>query len=199
MAPPAWPRMPISGPAIAWASARQRVAHRGHDVLGDRLDEPLPHVDGLLDPLGAAPRGGGAHAGGEARWRSRASGRRAAGRRRPRARCRSVGDGSGSWATVCRATSLASVQFTEPSCGAIIACIWPISADRSGIRRPAGRRAPGRRTPPSAPRSALKICSNGVPLNGLCRSRPVVGRSPGSLLMGPNYSPRPTAAVPRLD
>ena len=55
IAPPAWPSRPISGPAICCASGGQRVAHRGHDVLGDRLDEHLPDVDGLLDPLGAAP------------------------------------------------------------------------------------------------------------------------------------------------
>ena len=70
------------------------------------------------------------------RWRSRASGRRAGAASATSVRCRSVGDGSGCSATVRRATSLASVQFTEPSCGAIIACIWLISAERSGIPAP---------------------------------------------------------------
>ena len=42
-----------------------RVAHRGDHVLGDRLDQHPPDVGGLLDPLGPAPGGGGAHPGGE--------------------------------------------------------------------------------------------------------------------------------------
>ena len=34
-----------------------------------------------------------------------------------------------------RAMSLARFQFTAPSWGCIIACIWPISAERSGMPR----------------------------------------------------------------
>ena len=37
-----------------------RLAHRGGDALGDRLDQSLPDRHALLDPLGAAPRGDGA-------------------------------------------------------------------------------------------------------------------------------------------
>ncbi len=83
------------------------------------------------------------------------------------ARCRSEGVGSGSAATVRRATSLASCQFTDPSCGVIIACICPISAFRSGIP------APPAPVPPNAPPNAWNICSNGVPLNGLFGRRAV--------------------------
>src|SRR4029079_5833054 len=84
---------------------------------------------------------------------------------------------------------LASAQFTEPSCGAIIACIWLINADRSGMP-PAPPVMPGKPAPaaPPAP-NALKICSNGVPLKGFGVSSS--GRSPGSFVIGPNYSPRP--------
>ena len=34
---------------------RQRLAHRGDDALGDRLDQLLPRGHARLDPLGAAP------------------------------------------------------------------------------------------------------------------------------------------------
>ena len=52
--------------------------------------------------------------------------------------CRSVGEGSGLLGDGAPGDVLGRVQFTEPSCGAIIACIWLISADRSGIRRTPG-------------------------------------------------------------
>ena len=55
-----------------------------------------------------------------------------------------VGEGSGCWATERRAMSPASVQFTAPSCGAIIACTWLISRPgrASGRRRTARRGCP---------------------------------------------------------
>jgi hypothetical protein len=103
-----------------------------------------------------------------------------------------ITQGSGFSATVRRATSVASVQFTEPSCGAIIACICDISADRSGIC-PAPPTPPGAppNMPPSPPPKAVNICSNGVPLKGLGWSSPLSdGWSPGSFVMAPSYSPR---------
>ena len=77
-----------------------------------------------------------------------------------------------------RAMSLARFQFTAPSCGCIIACIWPMSAEKSGI--PAPPPAPNAPAPPRAPPppKAAKSCSKGVPLKGL-------GWSPGSFVMAP--------------
>ena len=44
----------------------QRRAERADRLAGDRLDQHLPDVGGVDDPLGPAPRGRGGHAGGEA-------------------------------------------------------------------------------------------------------------------------------------
>ena len=57
---------PISGPAAPGPrpGARDRCLDR---LLGDRLDQRLPDVDGVDEPLGAAPGGGGPDAGGERR------------------------------------------------------------------------------------------------------------------------------------
>ena len=84
--------------------------------------------------------------------------------------------------------SVARVQFTGPSYGAIIACIWPISAERSGMP-PWPPRLPPRPPRPPAPPSALKICSKGVPLNGLSSG------PPGLLLMAPNYPAAPNVGA----
>ncbi len=105
-----------------------------------------------------------------------------------------VGGGSGpaSWATVRRATSLARFQFTEPSWGCIIACIWPISADEVG--HAAGARGAGPAGAAEGATEGLNICSNGVPLNGL----PLLRSVTGSFLMAPNYSAAPLRLVRTL-
>ena len=155
------------------ASCGQRVAHRRHDVLGDRLDELLPDVDGLLDPLGAAPGRGRGDAGGELGGgvepvvgepqRVRDRGALPVGRGRGRAarpRC----DGRRPWP----ASSSPSPRAAP-------------SSPASGSSAPTGRasRPPACRPAPGAwPPNALKICSNGVPLKGLgCSSS---GRRSGS-------------------
>ena len=187
IAPPAWPRMPISGPAIACASAgrAEPIADTTCSATGStsRCHTPTvssTHSARLQATAERTPEGNSVAE--SSQW---SASRRASA---TSLRWRSVGVGSGSSATVRRATSLARVQFTEPSCGAIIACIWLINAERSGIPPApcAPPNAPGR--PPPAPPKALKICSNGVPLKGLLSSPS--GRSPGSFVMGPNYSLR---------
>ena len=179
IAPPAWPSSPISGPAICCASGgsappiadttcsatgststfQTSMVCSTHSARLQAADEVTPEENSVDE---------------SSQW----SASRSASAISPA--CRSVGDGSGCSATVRRATSLASVQFTEPSCGDIIACIWLISADRSGMPPPPG--IPGKPPPaPPRPPNALKICSNGVPLKGLgCSSS---GRSPGSFVM----------------
>ena len=58
---------PLALPSIAMQRAGElahllghRLAEGGGGGAGDRLDEHLPDVDGLHDPLRARPRGGGA-------------------------------------------------------------------------------------------------------------------------------------------
>ena len=161
-----------------------RVAHGADDVLGDRLDEHLPHLGGLLDPLGAAPGRGGGHAGGQHGGARRASGRPAAARRRPGSgrRGRGWGRAPGRWyAGRCRWRGSSSpARRTAPS--------WPASGP-SGPRGRASAR-PGRRPPRPPPPRAPKICSKGVPLNGFWSpsESPGSGLS-GSLLMRSNVPP----------
>jgi hypothetical protein len=71
--------------------------------------------------------------------------------------------GSGSCAAARRARSSTVSQLTGPSCGANSDCICDISALRSGMPPPA---------PEPKPPIWEKICSNGVPLNGLLSSGP---------------------------
>ena len=63
----------------------QHVAHGRADALGDRVDQLLPHRQGRLDPLRAAPRHGGARRRTAATSRRPATGR--PGGRPPRPRC----------------------------------------------------------------------------------------------------------------
>ncbi len=55
------------------------VAHRAHHAPGDRVAELLPHVEGVVDPFVAVPRGGDCGCRWAARTPGRARGRRAAG------------------------------------------------------------------------------------------------------------------------
>ena len=98
------------------------------------------------------------------------------------------GLGSGSCAAVRRAMSVARVQFTGPSYGAIIACIWPIRPGEVG--HPACH--PG---PASDPPRALKICSKGVPLNGLSSGPP--GRCSWAQITRRRQCPGPAPCVVR--
>ena len=132
------------------------VAHRADDVLGDRLDQHPPHLGGLLDPVRPAPRRRGGDTGGQRRWCRRASGRPAGTRRRPGsgqpvlARVGLLGGGAPGDVGGERASSPARRRAA--------------SAPASG---PSARRGPARRGRASRRcRAELKICSNGVPLNG---------------------------------
>jgi len=172
--------MPINGPAIALASSGSAVpiadttcsatgsTRRRHTATVSSTHSARLHAAAVLTPEGRSVAE-------SSQWSASRSASAMS------ERCAADGDGSGSCATVLRATSLARFQFTAPSWGCIIACIWLISAERSGIP-----------VPPAPPEKAANICSNGVPRNGLFASSS--GRSPGSLLMAPTYSPRATAA-----
>ena len=186
MAPPAWPSRPSSGPAIACASGGSAlpIADTTCSATGStsRCHTPIvcsTHSARLHAALACTPDGKSVAE--SSQWSASRSASATS------LRCRSVGEGSGCCATVWRATSLARFQFTEPSCGVIIACIWLISCERSGMPAAPCSGATGAAAPPKA----LKICSNGVPLNGLFGSSS--GLSPGSFVMGPNYSPRQPA------
>ena len=109
-------------------------------------------VAGGLDPLGAAPGRRGGDAGGERGGLVEPVVGEAHGVGDLVLLARSWGRGRAAGRPTRRAMSLARVQFTAPSCGAIIACTWPISPARSGIWPP-------------------KICSKGVPLKGLSAAR----------------------------
>ena len=100
-------------------------------------------------------------------WSRRASGRPAGRRRRPRRAASATGVGSGCWATVLRAVSMATSQFSGPSYGCIIDWSWLKSWPRSGAPPP-------------------KNCSNGVPRNGLAPFGSSSGG--GSLVMAPRYA-----------
>ena len=174
---------------------RAGPAHRGDDVLGDRLDErAATPARGLLDPLGAAPR------------------------RRRRDAARELGrgvepvvgqpDGVGDPALVAwrasrdraaprppgRAMSLVSSQFTAPSCGCIIAWTWPEPRQVHAACPQAG---------PPEPEKAAKICSNGVPVKGFGDSSPGVAAHGSKLPADRNSRPTrlmlmSTAPVVRL-
>ena len=159
-----------------------RVAHGTDDVLGHRLDQDPPHVGGLLDPLGAAPRGRRGDPGGEhgdvvepvVGQPDR------------------VGDLGLVVAVGARVGLLGGglagdVRGEGPVHRAVVRRHHRLHLAHQ--RRQVGHAAlaglsPRPGSPPDPP-SALKICSKGVPLNGLSS-----GPS-GLLLMGPNYRPLP--------
>ena len=162
IAPPIWPSMPISGPAIACASCGQRAAHRADDALGHRLDQPAPHLTGRLDPLGAAP----GHGRGDAGRNAVASSSQWSASRTASAtfRWRSVGVGVG----LLGHRPAGDVAGQGPVHRAVVRRHHRLHlAHQPGqVGHPAG-------PPPAAPahlRSQVKICSKGVPLKGLWAS-----------------------------
>ena len=64
-APPSVATIDCIGPSWARASVGHEVAHGADHAAGDRVAELLPDVEGVVDPLVAVPRGGGADAGGQ--------------------------------------------------------------------------------------------------------------------------------------
>ena len=177
IAPPALPSIPISGPAIALASSgiALPMAPTTCSATGSTRTRQTSvvcsiHSARLQAAVVVTPEGSTVAS--SSQWSaSRIASATAVWSLRS-------GLGSGSWAEVRRAMSVARVQFTGPSYGAS----WPAS----GPSAPRGRASPAALPawPPDPP-SALKICSKGVPLNGLS-SGPL-----GLLLMGPNYRSPP--------
>ena len=154
--PPILPSMPISGPAMARASAgiEPPIAPFMALVTWAATGSTSTFQTSIVCSIHSArlhaaptvtPDASGVTV--SSQW--------SASRTESATRSRSVrlGVGSGFSAAERRAMSLARVQFTAPSYGVIRCCIWPSSALRSGIGPPAPPRAPN-------------ICSNGVPLNG---------------------------------
>ncbi len=132
MAPPALPIIPIRGPAMALASSgiALPIAPTTCSATGSTSTRHTSvvcsiHSARLQAAVVVTPEGSTVAS--SSQW--------SASRIASATRVWSLrsGLGSGSWAEVRRAMSVARVQFTGPSYGAIIACIWPISAERSGI------------------------------------------------------------------
>ena len=143
MAPPALPSMPISGPAIALASSgiALPIAPTTCSATGSTSTRQTSvvcsiHSARLQAAVVVTPEGSTVASSSQWSARRMASATAVWSLR--------SGLGSGSCAAVRRAMSVARAQFTGPSYGAIMACIWPISAGEVG--HPA-RRPPGRRTP----------------------------------------------------
>ena len=168
----------------------QRVAHRGHDVLGDRLDEPLPHADGLLDPLGAAPgrrrcvTPDGNSVAESSQWSASRSASATA------LRWRSVGDGSG-----CLGHGAAGDVLGEgPVHRALVRRHHRLhlAHQRGEVghpARPARRHARTAGSPEGSEDLLERRALEGVVVR---RRR---GRSPGSFVMGPTYSLRQPGAA----
>ena len=150
IAPPALPSIPIRGPAIALASSgiALPMAPTTCSATGSTRTRHTSvvcsiHSARLQAAVVFTPEGSTVAS--SSQW--------SASRMASATRVWSLrsGLGSGSWAAVFRAMSVARVQFTGPSYGAIIACIWPISAERSGI--PPAAPALARATEPPDPRA----------------------------------------------
>ena len=160
MAPLALPSMAISGPAsclissgIAWPSAAVAEPAIGststfHTSRVSTIHSARDHAAVVVTPEGNSVVV-------SSQWSARRTASATA------ADWAGVMLGSGSCAATRRARSSTLSQLTGPSCGANSDCICAISALRSGM-------------PPPAPKPPIweKICSKGVPLNGLASSGP---------------------------